>query len=170
MKDIELADVIIRNGKEYKIYKGATINSKGVLDEEDFIDIFKDSDDKAIQYMINGIIDSFITDLRSLMGQFANNLAVLINNKEIESLEYYHELSYIVWEKGSELSAQYDSYLDQDWCSKIYWDRVEYNMEYYWNEEIKSHEFTSNLPTLEDIFSGDYLTNVLKEAKNYVRK
>ena len=43
-------------------------------------------------------------------------------------------------------------------------------MEYYWNEEIKSHEFTSNLPTLEDIFSGDYLTNVLKEAKNYVRK
>ena len=120
--------------------------------------------------MINSIIDGFITDIRYLMGQFANNLAILINEKEIESLKYYYELSYIVREKGLELSIKYDFYLDQNQYFKIYWDRVEHGMEYYWDLEIKSHKFTSNLPSLEEIFSGDYIVNVINGAKNKVQK
>ena len=47
MKEEGYVDIIVRDGKEYKIYDGSTID-KGILFEEDFVKIFKDSDDKII--------------------------------------------------------------------------------------------------------------------------
>ena len=146
-----MLNIKTKNGNIYKADK-SLISGKYVLDSEDFIKEYKDSDDEFIQCIINGLVDDYLSNIIDIMLDYASAIDILNkeNNKEFsdKAFQYYQNLSYYY--------KSYNAGID-----KIWWDCIEGNIEYWWEKEILSIKGYEYLPDLKTVLSYDYISNII---------
>jgi hypothetical protein len=142
-------------------FEDGLIIKKKCVDLEEFIAIYKDTDNDDIKAAINEIMDSYFYRVRNTISEFAIFFDMVLNCNNTERAEDYNwccvsdffKMRELIYEDWFTLMTDYDFSKTKD----SYWKFVDFDIEKMWKDE----PYTKYLPSLETIIETDFVSETM---------